>query len=86
MYDKCFSCDLPECVDTCNRPREKRGRKPLDPEVKRQKKLAYNREYNKKHRERLNAMMRENYYRKKHEKEASRDNNPGVVSSDNDTN
>lgn len=48
-HDDCFTCPYPDCVakytSEVHRQKKKRGRKPIDPEEKRQNRRAYSKEY-----------------------------------------
>ena len=64
-HDDCYTCPYPDCIASqeseVNKQKKKRGRKPMDPELKKKKKQAYRKEYYKKNKERLNAYMSEYY-------------------------
>ena len=50
-HDDCFTCPFEDCISQYGNTRSKRGRKSLSVEEKAKRRRAYNKTYNKKHRE-----------------------------------
>ena len=65
-HDDCYTCPYPDCIASqeseVHKQKKKRGRKPMDPELKKKKRRAYCRQYYAEHKEAMNAYMN-NYYR-----------------------
>lgn len=60
-HEDCFTCPYDDCISDKSPVSKKRGRKKLPPEVVRQHRLAYQRKYNKEHKEKLAAQMKKYY-------------------------
>lgn len=65
-HDDCYTCPYADCIASqeseVHKQKKKRGRKPMDPELKKKKRQAYCRQYYAEHKEAMNAYMN-NYYR-----------------------
>ena len=65
-HDDCYTCPYADCIASqeseVNKQKKKRGRKPMDPELKRKKRSAYGKKYYAEHKEHLKDYMN-NYYR-----------------------
>lgn len=66
-HDDCYTCPYPDCISKKEPEKKKPGRKRIDPALKRQHKLEYQRRYNKEHKEKINEFMKKYY--QEHEEE-----------------
>ena len=64
QHNDCFTCPYKDCISEKDNSGEKKrpGRKKMNPEVVRQNRLRYQREYYQQHRDKLNEINKQ-YYR-----------------------